>query len=246
MKNSNRICFLLTILLISSCGIKRGYVRFSQRKNELIATEAIKSFLIKNPHPSIVLRVPQASMGATQSDQNSYIYTAIEKELVLGGFQLKDRGLLNQVVNSQSGLDYSKISEYTVLILELVTVDTKIPYETNRAFTKKDKERILKHISYTRYGATIEFKIIIVKNNEFGGSYSFMYSPCTEKNDNCYCKVPYKYVKKFYPDAAANFCGIDRRNAAKAAPVFYETIPQDVFELFVRDGVKKVISEIRH
>ncbi|MFZ2205520.1 MAG: hypothetical protein WAV23_02935 [Minisyncoccia bacterium] len=245
MKKQLLFYAIILITIISSCGIKRGYLQFKSKNDELIATDKIKVFMKKNPNPSIVLRVPQASNGATQSDQNSYVYSAIEKELVIAGFKLKDRGLLNQVVNSQSVLDYQKLSEYTDLILELVKVDTKVPFNTNVAYTRDGTERVLKNINYTRSGASIEFKIILVKNNEYGGSYSFFYAPCPTLNDNCYCKVPYKYVKKFYPDRVVNFCGIDKRKAARDEPSAYETVPQDEFEIFVRKGVKKVIDLIK-
>jgi hypothetical protein len=238
-------CVIATVML-SSCGIKKGYLKFGQKPDELIATEKIKAFIKQNPHPSIVLRVPQAAGGATQSDQNSYIYTAIEKELVLAGFNLKDRGLFNQVLNSQAALDYSKITDLTGtdLILELIKVETKIPFNTNRAYTRDGTERILKNINYTRYGASIEFKLILVKNNEYGGSYAFTLTPCTEENDNCYCKVPYKFSKKFYPDFVINFCVQDKIQRNYIAPIAYETIPQDLFEIFVRNGVKKVVESI--
>jgi len=244
MKNKKIITFVLAIALLYSCNTKKGYVKFDKRSDELIATEKVKSFFKLNPHPSIVLRVPQSTSGVTQSDQNSYIYNAIEKELVIAGFNLKDRGLFNQVLNSQASLDYSKIKDLTGtdLILELVKVDMKVPYNTNIAYMKNDKQVILKRINYMRYGAIIEFKLILVKNNEYGGSFSFTYTPCSDKNDNCYCKVPYKYAGKFYPDVKANFCRIDKRKNAIISA--YDFIPQDDFEKFVREGVKKVISSL--
>lgn len=237
---------IIIVVLASSCRVKRGYVKYAKKSDELIATERIKSFIKQSPSPSIVLRVPQAAESATQSDQNNYVYSAIEKELVLAGFKLKDRGLFNQVIKSQVSLDYSKITELTGtdLILELVKVDTKIPYSTNRAYTREDREQILKNINYTRYGASIEFKLTLVKNNEYGGSYSFNYTPCTTKNENCTCKVAYTRSKRFYPDFIRNFCGIEKRKIKKGTPSVYESVPQDEFEIFVRNGVKKVIESI--
>ena len=252
MKKCLVILTVFFVLLINSCGLKRGYLKFDNRNDELIATEKIKDFIKQNPQPSIVLRVPISEKNATDADQNSYIYTAIEKELVLAGFVLRDRGLFNEVVSSQAALNYSKIVELTNtdLILELVKVDTKIPFKTNKAYKKDGTEVILKKLSYTRLGASIEFKLILVKSNEYGGSYSFTYAPCTEKNDNCYCQVPYKTSNKFYPDYKLNWCTIDNKGKDKkklndATPTAYETIPQNEFEIFVRNGVKKVIGSIK-
>jgi hypothetical protein len=234
--------------MLSSCGIKEGYLKLKQTPDELIAPERIRAFLKENPNPSIVLRVPQSTSGATQADPNSHLYTAIEKELVLQGFNLKDRGLFNQVLNSQAGLDYSKINELTGtdLILELIKVDRKVPFNTNIAYTKKNVETVLQDINYLRYGALIEFKLILVKNNEHGGSYTFTITPCTELNNDCQCKVPYKFSKKFYSESPIlNICFLNQRNINNAPPTAYQTIPDNVVEDFVREGVKKVVEAIR-
>jgi hypothetical protein len=247
MKKLFFITSVIAIVMLSSCGIKEGYLKFQQIPDELIAPEKIRAFLKQNPNPSIVLRVPQTTAEATQQDPNSHLYTAIEKELVLQGFNLKDRGLFNQVLNSQKDLDYSKITDLTGtdLILELVKVDTKIPFNTNKAYTKKDIEIILKDINYLRYGASIEFKLILVKNNEHGGSYTFTLTPCTELNDDCRCKVPYKFGKKFYSEFLVNICRLNELKEKNAPPTAYESIPQPIIENFVRDGVKKVVEAIK-
>lgn len=247
MKKLFFITSVIAIITLSSCGIKEGYLKFNQIPDELIAPEKIRAFLKQNPNPSIVLRVPQTTAGATQSDPNNHLYIAIEKELVLQGFNLKDRGLFNQVLNSQKDLDYSKITDLTGtdLILELIKVDTKIPFNTNKAYTKKDVEVILKDINYLRYGASIEFKLIMVKNNEHGGSYTFTLTPCTELNDDCNCKVPYKFGEKFYPESYVTICKLNQVKQNNAPPTAYESIPQNVIENFVRDGVKKVVEAIR-
>ncbi len=247
MKKFFLLTSIITLVILSSCSIKEGYIKLKPIPDELIATEKIRAFLQQNPHPSIVLRVPQNTAGATQSDPNSHLYIAIEKELVLQGFNLKDRGLFNQVINSQKDLDYSKITDLTGtdLILELIKVDTKIPFNTNRAYTKKDVKVILKNINYLRYGASIEFKLILVKNNEYGGSYTFTLTPCTELNDDCNCKVPYKFGKKFYPESIYNICKLNQLKENNTPPTAYELIPQPVIENFVREGVKKVVEAIK-
>ena len=245
MKTKISLTLLIFIVLLSGCGLHRGYVLFNEKPDALIATEKVKAFLKQNPNASIVLRVPISTNSATQSDPNSLVYNAIEKELVLSGFNLKDRGLFNQVINSQTSLDYSKIEELTGadLILELVKIDRSVPFTTNIAYTESGEQVILEDGEYTRYGAMIEFKLTLVRNNEYGGSFSFYYTPCTQRNSDCNCSVPYKYGGyKFYPDKVANFCGSDRRSGAVKS---YEVMQQDDLVAFVRDGVKKVIKSIK-
>lgn len=242
------VLLIFVTLFLTSCGIKKGFLKFDKKNEELVATEKIKDFIRKNPNPSIVLRVPNTSSDALQSDQNSYIYSAIEKELAKAGFNLKDRGLFNQVLNSQQSLDYSKINDLTGtdLILELVKIDTRIPISTNKAYTKDGKLKMTKGFDYTRYGASIEFKLILVKNNDFGGSYSFNYTPCIENEylSNCECQVGYKKSGKFYSDIDVNICDINEDKSKKKVQA-YQTISQNPFESFVRDGIKKVIASIR-
>lgn len=236
---------LFFLIFINGCSLKKGYIKFEKVKNdEIIPTKTIKNYMKSNESPSIVLRVPAPRTEATQADNNNSIYNAIEKEQVLAGFNVKDRGLFETVISKSSNLDYSKVREITGtdLILELVRLERNIPYITNRAYTIDDDEHILKHINITKYGAVIEFKIIVTEKNEYGGSYSFYYSPCVEKNDDCYCKIAYKnYAKKrFYGHIV--FCKIERENIKNEV---FEYVPNNILEEFVRSNVKKMLEEIK-
>ncbi|MBN1183432.1 MAG: fibrobacter succinogenes major paralogous domain-containing protein [Bacteroidales bacterium] len=231
----------LTILLLTSCApLQKGIVVYEGRQDEIIATERIKSFISNNPNPSIVLRVPITEKQATQSDPNSYIYNAIEKELVIAGFNVKDRGLFNEIVNSTADLDYTRLKELTgtELILELVRIDLNVEHKTNKIYDKKGEVRLSEDYLIIKIGAAIEFKLIIVDGNDYGGSYSFYLTPCTDINsNNCNCFVGYKnYPKKVYPY-------VDMCNEVKKGA--FEYIDQDVMEDFVRQGVKLMVHEIK-
>ena len=243
MNYKKQSSIVLIAVLLTSCKIHKGYLKFEKKADEIIALDKVKKIINENKSPTIVLRVPEMSESATQSDQNNYIYNAIEKELVINGFNVKDRGLFNQVIKSQKDLDYTKINELAgaELILELIKVETKIPYKTNRAFTENNKEIILENLEYQRVGASIEFKLIIVNNNEYGGSYKFNYSPCIELNEDCLCKVPYKGKKKFLPNFYASFCNKDEKVKVSA----YEKIPKDELEIFIRGAVSQLIKTIK-
>ena len=238
MRNKILLFIILFSFLTSSC-LKTGYLKFDGKKDEIIASQKIKDFMKKNQNPSIVLRVPNCENKSTQSDPNSYIYSAIEKELMIGGFNVKDRGLFNEVVRQANSLDYEEIKNLTGtdLILELIRVDIAIKHETNTIYTEKNEERVYKNSRLRRVGAAIEFKITIIENNDYGGSYSFYYTPCgwDSKND-CSCQIGYKR-RKVYPHI--NMCEIDKNRS-------YEAIEKNVMEEFVRDGVKRVINEIRN
>lgn len=243
MKKSNLFLYAVTCLLLTSCGLQKGYVLFNSKQNEIIATPMIKEYMKMHPSPAIVLKAPNSENKSTQADPNSYIYNAIEKELLLAGFDVKDRGLFNEVVSKSKEINYTELKKLsgTELILELVQVSTNIEYGTNKYYRKDGTEIIRKDYTFKKYGAVIEFKMTLIEKNQYAGSYSFNYTPC-EKVDksNCDCEVAYKILPaKIYP--FLSFC----RGANNSQKGAFEYVSQNTMETFVRDGVKQMIAEIK-
>ena len=243
MKAKTRILLLMILTTLGSCSLQRGYVKLTGKdQKEIITTDEIKKYMKANPKPSIVLKAPTSEDKSTQSDQNSYLYNAIEKQLLLEGFDVKDRGLFNEVIGKSKDINYSEIKKLTGadLILELVRLDTEVPYNTNIYFQKDGKEAIAKENNFLLNGATIEFKITVIDGNKHGGSYLFNYVPCVEKTDDCSCSVAYKKsLDRVYP--RLSFCKGERRPSTKG----YETIPEDKLEKFVREYVSIMAAAIR-
>jgi hypothetical protein len=237
----NKLITIVCCLSLISCGLKKAYVQYEAQNDEIIATPNIKKYMKDNPNPSIVLRVPKPTLSAEQEDNNIYLYNAIEKELLLAGFNVKDRGLFSEVMTKSTGMDYAKINELTGtdLILELVKVETKSPFTTNKVYLENGEIDVIKNFDVTNYGTQIEFKLVMVKNNEYGGSYSFVYSPCMEKGQDCNCIV---YYKNYNP---RRFYKLDPCAENKSKNKVREYIPNDKFEVFIRNGVKKMIEQIR-
>lgn len=235
---------LVTLVFATSCSLQKGYVLFKSKPNEIIATPMIKDYIKKHPNPAIVLKAPNSENKSTQSDPNSYIYNAIEKELLLGGFDVKDRGLFNEVVSKSKEINYDDLKNLTGtdLILELVHVSTNVEYGTNQYFRKDGTEKIRKDYTFKKYGAVIEFKLTLIEKNQYAGSYSFNYTPCEEINkSNCECEVVYRISPaKIYP--FLSFC----RGQNTSSNIAYEYVSQNIMEEFVRNGVKQMLDEIKH
>ena len=236
---TNKYCIAIIVILIlhSSCTMKIGKLLFNGKNNEIVSTQEFKDYMKIHPQPSIVLRVPKSSNEVTKSDNNNDIYNAIEKELIIGGFNVKDRSLFNEVMNKNTNLNYSDVSKSTEtdLILELSYLNTEIKHVTNRILNKKGIEKTYKNYTITRVGAAIEFKIIIVNLNKLAGSYLYNYTPCSKSNnEDCDCKISYK-PHSLYP--FINNCKQINKKSA-------EYIEQDKLVLFVRDGIKNLISDI--
>lgn len=118
---------MLSILLLSSCGLQKGYLIFTGKQNEIIATQTIKDYIKSNTTPSIVLKAPNSEKKTTQSDPNSYIYNAIEKELLLAGFDVKDRGLFNEVISKSKEIDYNEIFKKSKIFRAVVSAEGILP-----------------------------------------------------------------------------------------------------------------------
>ena len=242
MKVKQLITALFGLVIISSCSIQKGYLLFTGKQNEIIATPLIKDYLFLNPKPSIVVKVPSTETRVTQADPNSYIYNAIEKELLIAGFNVKDRGLFNEVLNKSIEINYADIRKLTGtdLILELVQVVTDIKYSTNIFYHEDGKENVIYDAPFIKYGALIEFKLTLVEQNQYAGSYLFNYVPCVERYNDCECEVAYKkFPSQIYPQFS--FCN-DVNNVPIEA---YEHISPDRMTEFVRSGVKLMINEIK-
>ncbi len=182
------IFFAITTAILSSCSSSTKIIKFPKRSNEVFANNNLKEFLRTNKSPNIVLRVPNSNDKATSntsaSKDNNILYNAIEKELLRQGFSVRDRGLFNEIINKSGSTDYSKIKDLTNtdLILEVVNIDPAVVYSTNKVTLvgkKKETEQI-GNIDYKRYGASVEFRLIMVKNNEIAGSYKYNYQPCPD------------------------------------------------------------------
>jgi hypothetical protein len=117
-------------------------------------------------------------------------YNNIEKEFLKAGFSVRDRGLFNEVLKKMSrdntgNINYSQIKELTNtdLIVEVIKINPSVRYVTNKTYSIGKKGKISESTStreYRKFGASAEFKIIMVKNNEMAGTYTFSYAPCQE------------------------------------------------------------------
>lgn len=177
---------VLFLILLSSCSSSTKIIKFAKSPDEVYANNNLKEFFKTNKTPNIVLRVPNNNDKATSNTSinkdNNVLYNAIEKELLRQGFSVRDRGLFNELLSKSQTADYSKIKELTNtdVILEVVNIDPAVVYTTNKITLvgKKKQTEQIGNVDYKKYGASVEFRIIMVKNNEIAGSYKYNYQPC--------------------------------------------------------------------
>lgn len=227
-----KLIILLAIPFIISCSSTKT-LKFSQKADDIVTTQSLKEFLINNKTPKVVLRVNDASYTVTEDENIDYLYNAIENQLLASGFIVRDRQLFNQIIgNDENNIDYKKLKEKsdTDLIIELTKIDSKILYETNKYYDKNNFERLDKAGVRKRYGASVEFKIVLINSNEFAGVYKFNYTPCVS---GCVISKSFKDIQK------------EMRLFKKKGVTPYEGVEKDVMEDFIKNATFQLVTEMR-
>lgn len=202
-------------------------------------------------HTSSPLFVKRQRGTATEKDalivaayDETALYNAIEKQLFKEGFSVRDRALFNQVLPHES---YNKISALTDtdLILELISIERPVGYNTNVCYVVKgeeDRPVVMQQDYRTLGGASVEFKLVNIKTNEVVGNYKIHYTPCTDDS----CRGFYRRstgfrqgLGWFRPGEVAQ----QERKLRKAGG--FEAIDQDILELFMADATHQLVQSMR-
>lgn len=224
--------YLLPVVMIFviSCSTQK-YVQFRPPQSETFSTDKLKAFLKKTPNPKVVLRVPNTQGNATEEDANTYIYNTIEKELLRNNFIVRDRALFNEIIKkSGDKIEYSELQKKTDtdIILELSNLQTDVEYRTNQYYTKSGKKAMFDKGDILVRGAKVDFKLVVIQDNEYAGNYNFNYTPCLGG-----CEVVEgKRGPKF-------------RIEGKHAKQPYQVVSKRELEEFFKDATNKLITALR-
>ena len=228
--------FLYALLTTACISTRPGIVRFTQPAPETYSAKALQELLQSNRNPSVVLRVPEAAVNPAEQDLpplNS-AYNAIEKQLIKSGFAVRDRGLFNALLASSENANYQGIAQRTDtdIIIELVGIDFDLRYRTNTFSGQQNgKEyKLAPGASIELPGASVEFRIVVVAQNEIAGLYRFDYAPCQQG-----CKYRVSNTGALYRD--------DSSTPIEVQP--YETISVDALAEFMTTSTQELIRELR-
>ncbi len=232
MKNQFYL-LLVSSFILTNCTSTKS-LKFTQKEDDIVRTETLKSFLNENKRPKVVLRVKESSMNVTEIENNSYLFNAIENQLLDSGFTVRDRQLFNQIINNEeNNIDYKQLKEKsdTDLIIELTKLDTQVIYETNKYYDQKNREKIIPNFQYQRYGASVEFKVVMINTNEFAGVYKFNYTPCVT---GCIISKSFSEIQR------------ERKRKQNQEEQGYEGVERDELELFIKNATHKLVEEMRY
>ena len=271
MKKISQLCITVIIAIVffvialSSTSSKQvvtdtkynGVFKISPEKDEVVKNANKLEFLKTSTNPTIVLRVPNATRAVLEEDKNIKtpknndgtnnlndinVYNVIEKELLKGGFTVRDRALFEKVLGDKSVNDYSKIKELTEtdMILELSSIEyVKYPINFFTFFTHtKRKGNIENRLDcsnyFNLYGLKLEFRLIKVKENDFIGAFTYNYNPC---DDN-----PCNYNINVNP--TNNGCSVPYLEQGNVVVSGTNLISQEEIERFVKLSTQKMVKEI--
>lgn len=250
--------FILIVLfsceIFTSCSTPIRLVKLKPKPKDVYTNSNLKIFLKNNPEANVVLRIPNASENVTTKttsdqmisavSQNATMdiyYNAIEKEFLKAGFSVRDRGLFNEVLKKMSrdnngNINYSQIKDLTntELIIEVIKINPSVEYVTNQTYTINKRGAEIYNTSnkeYKKYGASAEFKIILVKNNEMAGTYTFSYTPCT---DGCPVSAFNQFKKPLIKFSTGN----------TITP--YEGVEKNIMEDFIRRCAQDLITAMKN
>jgi tetratricopeptide (TPR) repeat protein len=194
------IYFTLIVILTScsakiiSTGIIKSHGRISQvYEDERIITDELKTYL-NNSHKKlkVVLRVPNIQANVTEKEDLNQTYNQIEKRLLEHGLIVRDRALLNKLLQNDN-IDYESIKKQvdTDIIFEIVDIDlndeiraTKYINDKNEnvAITSFDKGpcNLLTYDNFSTYIpisiAKFEVKLILVEKGQLAGNFTLYQS----------------------------------------------------------------------
>ena len=271
MKRDNQLFPLLVVALVfflmavASTSSRRvaepdikynGSFKLNAEKDEAVKNLNKLQYLKNAANPTIVLRVPYATREVLEEDKNMKtqkntdgtnnlndinVYNVIEKELLKGGFTVRDRALFEKVLGDKSVGDYSRIKELTEtdLILELSSIQyVRHPMNSFTYFVNTKKKGTIENTinctnNFNLYGLRLEFRLIKVKENDFIGSFTYNYTPC--ENGPC---------SYFINVSSDNSCSGPFLEQGKIIISETRLIPQAEIERFVKASAQKLVSEI--
>lgn len=177
------------LLLLSGCSPYVYVINFPTVKDEKFTKPNLRELIREKRPLNIVLRVPNSTDNATSNsiymNNENLLYNSIEKQLVEEGFNIRDRGLINEMLKNSRANDYNNITALTDvdIILDVVDINKAVLYSTNKVtptvkWTGKVKPTKTGNANYYARGAAVKYKLVLVKNNEVAGLYTFYYKPC--------------------------------------------------------------------
>ena len=197
MKNSRNYSFVLfiTIILFQSCGSYRIFTGTIQHdasgRNDIIKSQELETYLESRSQIKFVLRTPPGFDNFSEDEKTEWneVFSQIEKDLIIRGHTVKDRVLLDLLLE-KGDMSLTEVGKAinTDIIIELINIDFDIPNEV-KSFYIKEKGietnfSIWNNIDFVDCRiAMMECRITLVEVGNVGGIFQFYISGCDAGSD---------------------------------------------------------------
>lgn len=197
MKSGLNHIFILIILaaIFQSCGSYKtftGTVQYdASMNNEITKSIEFKPYLESRDKIKFVLRSPEGFNSFPEDEQKEMneTFSQIEKELILNGHIVKDRFLLELMLD-KGDMSLQQVGK-TInadIIIEIIDIDFNVPNHVKN-FTIKEKDIITNFDNWNNIEyidcriATLKCRVTLVEVGNVGGIFNFYISGCDKGND---------------------------------------------------------------
>lgn len=191
---------IVFVLLFSSCGTYNtftGHIQYNPSKqNEVTKSGELDSYLDSKENIKFVLRSPEGYENFTKEEQSQWndLFGQVEKELIRKGYIVKDRILLDLLLEKgDMSIDEVGKAINTDIIIEIIDVEFDISNPV-REFSIKEKGITTNFNNWENLDyidcrlSKLECRVTMVGVGNVGGIFKFYVSGCDKGND-FYIKV---------------------------------------------------------
>lgn len=188
-------------LALTSCG-RRVYEQSNnyiiiqeEERKENFTNDQLRNYIKKNNSPTIVVRSSGQTGSIASSSSSDRVCSILEMALAKNNFDVRDRSLFESVATArnQTAISYKDIYDATNvdLLLEITSISLNDYYSVDGFYVNKEKYERFPEVEYSgnkihpRYvfrGMSLTIKVIVLKDNIVGGSYSYSYIPCSRNS----------------------------------------------------------------
>ncbi len=186
---------IILTVLFQSCGSYKTFTGTVQhdasKNNEVTKSIEFKSYLESRDKIRFVLRSPEGFNSFPENEQKEMneTFSQIEKELILNGHIVKDRFLLELLLD-KGDMSLQQVGKAinTDIIIEIIDIDFNVPNHIKN-FSIKEKGINTNFDNWNNIEyidcriATLQCRVTLVEVGNVGGIFNFYISGCDKGND---------------------------------------------------------------
>lgn len=189
------LTLIISVIILQSCGSYKTFtgtvVYDASKNNEVTKSIEFKSYMESRDKIKFVLRSPAGFTKFPEDEQKKMneTFSQIEKELILNGHKVKDRFLLELLLD-KGDMSLQQVGKAidTDIIIEIIKIDFNVPNHI-KSFSIKEKGLNTNFDNWNNIEyidcrlATLQCRVTLVEVGNVGGIFNFYVSGCDKGND---------------------------------------------------------------